>query len=106
LVPLQRKPQHLRYVVSYDEEDDTRLGFFTNNFDLPALTIARLYKARWQVELFLKWIKQHPRIKAFFGTTPNAVKTQIWIATSMYGLVAIIKRGLSAERRSTQFYRF
>ena len=72
-------PQYLRYVVFYDEENDKRLGFFTNNFELPALTIAQLYKCRWQVELFFKWIKQQLRIKTFFGTNENAVKTQIWI---------------------------
>jgi hypothetical protein len=90
-------PQYLRYVVFYDEKTDKRLGFFTNNFELPALTIAQLYKCRWQIELFFKWIKQHLRIKAFFGTTPNAVKTQIWIAISAYVLVAIVKKRLGAE---------
>jgi hypothetical protein len=90
-------PQYLRYVVFYDEKTDKRLGFFTNNFELPALTIAQLYKCRWQVELFFKWIKQHLRIKAFFGTTPNAVKTQIWIAISAYVLVAIVKKRPGAE---------
>ena len=90
-------PQYLRYVVFYDEKTDKRIGFFTNNFELPALTIAQLYKCRWQVELFFKWIKQHLRIKAFFGTTPNAVKTQIWIAISAYVLVAIVKKRLGAE---------
>ena len=89
-------PQYLRYVVFYDEKTDKRLGFFTNNFELPALTIAQLYKCRWQIELFFKWIKQHLRIKAFFGTTPNAVKTQIWIAISAYVLVAIAKKRLDA----------
>ena len=87
-------PQYLRYVVFYDEENDKRLGFFTNNFELPALTIAQLYKCRWQVELFFKWIKQHLRIKTFFGTNENAVKTQIWIAISVYVLVAIVKKRL------------
>ena len=77
-----------------DEENDKRLGFFTNNFELPALTIAQLYKCRWQVELFFKWIKQHLRIKTFFGTNENAVKTQIWIAISVYVLVAIVKKRL------------
>ncbi len=76
----------------YDKKNDKRLTFLTNNFDLPALTIAKLYKARWQVELFFKWIKQHLRIKAFFGTSENAVKTQIWVAISVYVLVAIIKK--------------
>ena len=90
-------PQYLRYVVFHDEKTDKRLGFFTNNFELPALVIAQLYKCRWQVELFFKWIKQHLRIKAFFGTNENAVKTQIWIAISVYVLVAIVKRRLGLE---------
>ena len=90
-------PQYIRYVVFYDDENSKRLGFFTNNFELPALTIALLYKCRWKVELFFKWIKQHLRIKAFFGTNENAVKTQIWIAISVYVLVAIVKKRLSVE---------
>src|SRR5580658_7253938 len=90
-------PQYLRYVVFYDEKTDKRLGFFTNNFELPALIIAQLYKCRWQVELFFKWIKQHLRIKAFFGTNESAVKTQIWIAISVYVLVAIAKKRLGVE---------
>ena len=90
-------PQYLRYVGFYDKEKDKRLGFFTSNFELPALTIAQLYKCRWQVELFFKWIKQHLRIKAFFGTNENAVKTQIWIAISVYVLVANIKKRLGVE---------
>jgi hypothetical protein len=89
--------QYPRYVVFYDEKTDKRLGFFTNNFELSALTIAQLYKSRWQVELFFKWIKQHLRIKTFFGTTPNAVKTQIWIAISVYVLVAIVKKRLDVK---------
>ena len=90
-------PQYLRYVVFYDEKTDKRLGFFTNNFELPALVIAQLYKCRWQVELFFKWIKQHLRIKGFFGTNESAVKTQIWIAISVYVLVAIAKKRLGVE---------
>jgi hypothetical protein len=90
-------PQYLRYVGFYDEKTDKRLGFFTNNFELPALVIAQLYKCRWQVELFFKWIKQHLRIKAFFGTNESAVKTQIWIAISVYVLVAITKKRLGVE---------
>jgi Domain of unknown function (DUF4372)/Transposase DDE domain len=90
-------PQYLRYVGFYDQENDKRLGFFTSNFELPALTIAQLYKCRWQVELFFKWIKQHLRIKAFFGVNENAVKTQIWIAISVYVLVAIIKKRLGVD---------
>ena len=84
-------------MVFHDQETDKRLGFFTNNFELPALVIAQLYKCRWQVELFFKWIKQHLRIKAFFGTNENAVKTQIWIAISVYVLVAIVKKRLRVE---------
>jgi IS4 transposase len=72
--------------------------FLTNNFTLPALTIAWLYKCRWRVELFFKWIKQHLRIKAFYGTSENAVKTQVWIAISVYVLVAIVKKELGIER--------
>ena len=90
-------PQYLRCVGFYDKENDKRLKFFTNNFELSALTIAQLYKCRWQVELFFKWIKQHLRIKAFFGTNENAVKTQIWIAISVYVMVAIIKKRLSVQ---------
>jgi IS4 transposase len=71
--------------------------FLTNNFDLPALTIAKLYRCRWQVELFFKWIKQHFRIKKFYGTTENAVKTQIWIAVTVYVLVAIMKKRPNTE---------
>jgi len=90
-------PQYLRYVVFYDEKTDKRLGFFTNNFELPALVIAQLYKCRWQVELFFKWIKQHLRIKKLFGENENAVKTQIWIAISVYVLVAIVKKRRGVE---------
>jgi transposase len=78
-------------------ETNQRLIFLTNNFTLPALTIATIYKSRWQVELFFKWIKQHLRIKAFFGTSENAVKTQIWIAVSIYVLVAIVRKRLGLE---------
>ena len=81
----------------YDKDNNKRLGFFTNNFEIAALTVAQLYKCRWQVELFFKWIKQHLRIKAFFGTNENAVKTQIWITISIYVLVAIVKKQLGAE---------
>jgi len=87
-------PEHLRRIRFKDPESGKLLVFLTNNFDLPALTIARLYKARWQVELFFKWIKQHLRIKAFYGTSQNAVKTQIWIAITIYVLIAIIKKEL------------
>src|SRR3972149_44202 len=91
-------PVPIRRVAYYDIEHKKRLVFLTNNWNLPALTIARLYKRRWQVELFFKWIKQHLRIKAFYGTSRNAVKTQIWIAISVYVLVAIIKKQLKIER--------
>jgi hypothetical protein len=90
-------PGHLRRVKFYDAGNDKRLVFLTNHFDLPALTIAELYRARWQVELFFKWIKQHLRIKAFFGTSENAVKTQVWIAIAVYVLVAIVKKRLGSE---------
>jgi hypothetical protein len=90
-------PDPLRRVRFHDSEHDQTLVFLTNNFDLPALTIARLYKSRWKVELFFKWIKQHLRIKAFYGNSENAVKTQIWIAISVYVLVAILKKRLSME---------
>ena len=93
----QRYPQQLRRIRFYDAHADKQLVFLTNNFTLPALTIARLYKCRWQVELFFKWIKQHLRIKSFFGTSENAVKTQIWTAVSVYVLVATIKKRLGCE---------
>ena len=81
-----------------DPETDKRLGFLTNDFSLPVLTVVGLYRLRWQVELFFKWIKQHLRIKAFFGTSANAVKTQIWIAISVYLLVAIARKRLGIDR--------
>jgi hypothetical protein len=90
-------PDALRKVSYYDAESDKRLKFLTNNFTLPALTIAQIYKQRWQVELFFKWIKQHLRIKAFYGVSENAVKTQIWIAVSVYVLVAIVRKRLGLE---------
>jgi hypothetical protein len=90
-------PDALRRVHYVDPDTKKRLIFLTNNFTLPALTITRLYKARWQVELFFKWIKQHLRIKAFYGTSENAVKTQIWIAMSMYVLVAIVRKRLALD---------
>jgi len=91
-------PLPLRRVAFYDAENQQRLVFLTNNFTLPALTIARLYKCRWQVELFFKWIKQHLRIKSFFGTSENAVKTQIWIAICVYVLTAIVKKELQIAK--------
>jgi hypothetical protein len=90
-------PEPLRRVVFVDEKTGKRYVFLTNNFLLPALTIAELYKARWQVELFFKWIKQHLRIKVFFGTSENAVKCQIWIAISTYLLVAILKKTMHLD---------
>jgi len=90
-------PDALRRVTYLDVETKKRFKFLTNNFTLPALTIAQIYKCRWQVELFFKWIKQHLRIKAFFGTSENAVKTQIWIAVSVYVLVAIVRKRLGLE---------
>jgi hypothetical protein len=90
-------PDPLRRVSYLDLETRKRFKFLTNNFVLPALTIAQIYKARWQVELFFKWIKQHLRIKAFYGTSENAVKTQIWIAVSAYVLVAIVRKRLGLE---------
>jgi hypothetical protein len=91
-------PAPLRRVVFYDVENDRRFVFLTNNFTLPALTIAKLYKCRWQVELFFKWIKQHLRIKTFYGNSDNAVRIQVWIAISVYVLVAIVKKELGIER--------
>jgi hypothetical protein len=96
-------PDALRRVSYIDKETQKRLKFRTNNFVLPAFTIAQIYKCRWQVELFFKWIKQHLRIKAFYGTSENAVKTQIWIAVSIYVLVAIVRKrlGLAASLYQT-----
>src|SRR2546421_4813682 len=90
-------PEALRRVSYLDIETRKRFKFLTNNFTLPALTIAQIYKCRWQVELFFRWIKMHLRIKAFYGTSENAVKTQIWIAVSVYVLVAIIRKRLGLE---------
>jgi hypothetical protein len=93
----QRYPERLRRIRFRDPVSDQTLLFMTNHFGLPALTICTLYKMRWQVELFFKWIKQHLRIKAFFGTSENAVKTQIWIAISTYVLVAIVRKRLKLD---------
>lgn len=89
--------EKLRRIRYYDIQNNQSIIFLTNNFTLPTLTIAKLYKCRWQVELFFKWIKQHLRIKSFFGTSGNAVKTQIWIAISIYVLIAIIKKRLNLQ---------
>ena len=85
-------PDPLRRIHYFDAKKDLRLIFLTNNFLLPALTIADLYRARWNVELFFRWIKQHLHIRSFFGTSENAVKTQIWVAIAVYVLVAIVKK--------------
>ena len=90
-------PETLRRVTYVDPETLKRMRFLTNNFTLPALTIANIYKSRWQVELFFKWIKQHLRIKKFYGTSENAVKTQIWTAVSVYVLVAIVRKRLALD---------
>jgi IS4 transposase len=94
---LQGYPQALRRIRYYDKGLDKRLVFLTNDFVLPAVTITDLYKSRWQIEMFFKWIKQHLRIKTFFGTSKNAVKAQLWIAVSVYLLVAILKKRLSLD---------
>ena len=96
-VPLQGYPEKLRRIRYFDAQTNQRLVFLTNNFSLPPLTIAQLYRSRWQVELFFKWIKQHLRIKNFYGTSENALRTQIWIAISIYVLVAIVKKELHLE---------
>ena len=90
-------PDKLRRTRYYDAETDKVFTFLSNNFIIPALTIAQLYRCRWQVELFFRWIKQHLRIKAFYGNSKNAVKTQIWIAIFIYVLVAIIKKRLNLD---------
>ena len=93
----QDYPAILRRIGYFDIETDKKFIFLTNNFTLPALTIAQLYKCRWRIEIFFKWIKQYLRIKTFFGTSENAVKTQIWIAISVYVLAAIVKKELKIE---------
>ena len=94
---LKDYPEKLRRIKYFDSENDKQLIFITNNFSLPAITIANLYKQRWQIELFFKWIKNNLRIKSFYGNSFNAVKTQIWIAISVYVLLAIIKKKLNIE---------
>ena len=94
----KRYPERLRRIRYFDAKNNKRFVFLTNNFELPALSITELYRCRWQVELFFKWIKQHLRIKKFYGTSANAVKTQIWTAISIYVLVAIIKKRLGLDR--------
>ena len=90
-------PEKLRRVIFVDIDKEIRLNLLTNQMTLPAITIADLYQCRWQVELFFKWIKQHLRIKAFYGTSENAPRTQIWIAISVYVLVAIIKKRMKLD---------
>jgi hypothetical protein len=99
---VERYPERLRRVSYRDPEEGKALVFLTNNFDLPALIVAQLYKCRWRVELFFKWIKQNLRIKHFFGTSDNAVKTQVWIAISVYVLVAIVRKELKLELSLSQ----
>lgn len=96
-VPKRGYPERLRRVRYFDEVSQKRFVFLTNNFLLPALTITQLYQCRWKVELFFRWIKQHLRIKAFYGTSQNAVRTQVWIAIAVYVLVAIVKKRLHIE---------
>jgi hypothetical protein len=98
LSSIQHYPDKLRRIHYVDAQTNKSLVFLTNNFELPALTIALLYKSRWKVELFFKWIKQHLRIKHFYGTSENAVKTQIWISICVYVLVAIVRKQLHSER--------
>lgn len=101
--PAKAYPDKLRRVKFYDDVKDKRLTFLSNNFTLPAITINQLYKSRWQIELFFKWIKQHLRIKKFYGISENAVKTQIWVAICVYLLVAIMKKRLNID---TTLYTF
>jgi Transposase DDE domain len=96
-VPRAGFPEKLRRIRFFDRQQERRLVFLTNNFTLPPLTVAQLYRSRWQVELLFKWIKQHLRIRKFYGTSENALKTQIWIAISVYVLVAIVKKQLKLE---------
>ena len=95
---MEKYPEQLRRVRFLDQKTGKRLVFLTNNFTIPAISVADLYHCRWRVELFFKWIKQHLRIKAFYGTSQNAVKTQVWIAISVYVLVAIIKKELRLQQ--------
>ena len=102
----EKYPEKLRRVGYLDIVNNNNLTFLTNNFTLPAIKIAQLYKCRWQIELFFKWIKQHLRIKSFYGTSENAVKTQIWIAISVYVLVAIAKKRLKLDASPYTFLQF
>ena len=98
-------PEKLRRIKYYDAEHDQYYVFLTNNFILPALTIAELYRYRWRVELFFKWIKQHLKVQSFWGYSENAVKTQIWIAMASYALVAIVKK-MGLTQSMSKFYKF
>lgn len=102
----EKYPEKLRRVCFFDVDNNKNLTFLTNNFTLPAIKIAKLYKCRWQIELFFKWIKQHLRIKSFYGTSENAVKTQVWIAISVYVLVAIAKKRLKLDVSLYTFLQF
>ena len=104
-VPRAGFPDKLRRIRFFDSQQERRLVFLTNNFTLPPLTVAQLYRSRWQVELFFKWIKQHLRIRKFYGTSENALKTQIWLAISVYVLVAIVKSSCTSTAASTEFYK-
>jgi IS4 transposase len=99
-------PQRLRKISFRDETQGRTLVFLTNNFTLPAQTIAALYKARWEIELFFKWIKQNLRVKTFYGTSPNAVKTQIWIAMIVYLVLAILKERYEVETSLSKLLHF
>jgi IS4 transposase len=99
---IEHYPERFRRISYRDQETGKALVFLTNNFDLPALTIAQLYKSRWRVELFFKWVKQNLRVKHFFGTSDNAVKTQVWIAICVYVLVAILRKELGLELSLSQ----
>ena len=102
----KRYPQRLRKISFRDETQGRTLVFLTNNFALPAQTIAALYKARWEIELFFKWIKQNLRVKTFYGTSPNAVKTQIWIAMIVYLVLAILKERYHVETSLSKLLHF
>jgi IS4 transposase len=99
-------PEKLRRIKFYDEENDDTIVLMTNHFSFSAQTICQLYKCRWKVELFFKWIKQHLRIKAFYGISENAVKTQLWIAISVYLLIAIIRKRLKLDISLYTFLQF
>ena len=98
-------PDKLRRIKYFNSGNNKKFVFITNNFTLPAIIIAKLYKQRWQIELFFRWIKQHLRIKSFYGNSPNAVKTQIWIAISTFVLLAIVKKRLKIEHSLYTFLR-